>query len=482
MTDSDLLPRRYNKEMDSFHKLADALGEPVENVYNMPERERSELMTVMQIDVTVSVTPVKHVPVVPATSSHVPGPSLSQGSDGDKTESSSGLRKRKKSGGRRPFDYDSDDDFVPDESDRDKKFKFNFEEMANDFLSVYDDGSKQSSSRRQPKRAAARKTNQKNKNLDNDDITRLLDNNGADDDKLPNPAPLPDDLDFSRSTKEISTESPVKTQSVELVEQLSNLDLKKDEQYAFLLKSINERAKKPLLFAHTRDPMKLLEEDLPMLNIGSLRVWRTDSGKKMASDMETRFATHMSVIKGISEEGLISSNEESISWIKLFSLRRKTIPVKWSEDEVKPTEFDCEDMNLDEPLLSRVEKNLNGYKIPKNIDISPVSTSSTSSGWLTKPMPGASSNSQGSKLKLKKPTEKPKITLHHFYDEDKQEKPSSSRSDSEEMRKRILADKILQHLGETNEVSVHNNEKDDDEVEIVKELASPCNASGKKDK
>merc|ERR1719154_121985 len=120
--------------------------------------------------------------------------------------------------------------------------------------------------------------------------------------------------------------------------------------------------------------------------------------------------------------------------------------------------------------------------IPKNIDISPVSTSSTSSGWLTKPMPGASSNSQGSKLKLKKPTEKPRITLHHFYDEDKQEKPSSSRSDSEEMRKRRLSDKILQYLGETNEVSVHSKEKEDDEVEIVKELASPYNASGKKDK
>ena len=477
MTDSDLLPKRYNKVMDSFHKLADALGEPVENVYNMPERERSELMTVMQIDVTVSVTPVKHVS---ATSSHVPGPSLSQGSDGDKTESSSGLRKRKKSGGRRPFDYDSDDDFVPDESDRDKKFKFNYEEMENDFLSVYDDGSKQSSSRRQPKRAAARKTNQKNKNLDHDDITRLLDNNGADDDKLPNLVPLPDDLDFSRSTKEISTESPVKTQSVERVEQVSNQDLKKDEQYAFLLKSINERATKPLLFAHTRDPMKLLKEDLPMLNIGSLRAWRTDSRKKMASDdMETRFATHISVIKGISEKGLISSNDESISWIKLFSLRRKTIPVKWSEDEVKPTELDFEDMNLDEPLLSRVEKSLNGYKIPKNIDISPVSTSSTSSGWLSKPMPGASSNS--GKLKLKKPTENPKLTLHHFYQEDKQEKPSSSKSDSEEMRKRGLSEKILQHLGETNEVSVHNNEKDDDEVEIVKELASPYNASGKRD-
>jgi len=361
-----------------------------------------------------------------------------------------------------------------------KKFKFNYEKMENDFLSVYDDGSKQSSSRRQPKRAAARKTNQKNKNLDNDDITRLLDNNGADDDKLPNLAPLPDDLDFSRSTKEISTESPVKTQSVERVEQVSNQDLKKDEQYAFLLKSINERAKKPLLFAHTRDPMKLLKEDLPMLNIGSLRAWRTDSRKKMASDdMVTRFATHMSVIQGISEKGLISSNDESISWIKLFSLRRKTIPVKWSEDEVKPTELDFEDMNLDEPLLSRVEKSPNGYKIPKNIDISPVSTSSTSSGWLSKPMPGASSNS--GKLKLKKPTENPKLTLHHFYQEDKQEKPSSSKPDSEEMRKRGLSEKILQHLGETNEVSVHNNEKDDDEVEIVKELASPYNASGKRD-
>ena len=95
-------------------------------------------------------------------------------------------------------------------------------------------------------------------------------------------------------------------------------------------------------------------------------------------------------------------------------------------------------------------------------------------------MPGASSNS--GKLKLKKPTENPKLTLHHFYQEDKQEKPSSSKSDSEEMRKRGLSEKILQHLGETNEVSVYNNEKDDDEVEIVKELASPCNASGKKDK
>ena len=36
MTDSDLLPKRFNKELDNFHKLADALGEPVENVYNMP--------------------------------------------------------------------------------------------------------------------------------------------------------------------------------------------------------------------------------------------------------------------------------------------------------------------------------------------------------------------------------------------------------------------------------------------------------------
>ena len=477
MTETDLLPRRYNKEMDSFHKLADALGEPVENVYNMPERERSELMTLMQIDVTVAVTPVKHVR---ASSSHVTGRSLNQDGDGDQAESSSGLRKRKKSGGKRPFDYDSDDDFVPDESDRDKKFKFNYEEMEKDFLSVYDDGSKQSSSRRQPTRAAARKTNQRNKNLDNEDITRLLDNNGEDDDKLPNLAPLPDDLDFSRSTKEPSLEYPVKTQSLE---QVSNVELKKDEQYAFLLKSINERSKKPLLIAHTRDPTKLLEEDLPMLNIGSLREWRTESGKKR-TDMERRFSTHLSVIKGISEEGLISSQEESMSWIKMSSLRRKTIQVKWSKDEVKPTEFGCENMNLDEPLLSRVEKNLNGYKIPKNIDISPVpvSTPSSSSGWLSKPLPGASSNSQVSKLKLKKPTEKPKITLRHFYNEDKQEKPSSSRSDSEEIRKRRLSEKILEHLGETDDVSVQNNEDVDDEVEIVKEVASPYNASKKKDK
>ena len=474
MTDSDLLPRRYNKELDSFQKLADALGEPVENVYNMPEKERSELMTVMQIDISVAVTPVKLVP----SSSHDPGPSLSQGSDGDKSEASAGSRKRKKSGGKRPFDYDSDDDFVPNETDRDKKFKFNYKEMEKDFLSVYDDGSKPSSSRRQPTRAAARKNNQKNKNLNNDDISLLLDNNGEDGDDLPNLAPLPNDLDFSK-TKENLKESPAKTDSVH-VEKLPNLDLKKDEEYSLLLKSINEKAKKPLLIEHTRDPIKLLEDNLPKLKIKNLRAGRKDSKK---TDLDGRFAIHMSVIQGISKEVAHSTNEESMSWLKLSSSRRKTLPMKWSKEERKPTDdVDCEDaffdLNLDEPLINRVTTNLKDYKIPKNITISPVPTSSTSSNWLSKPVSGASSKSQGSKLKLKKPTEKPKITLDHFYDEAKQEKPSTSRSDSDETRKRRLSEKILQHLGVTDESTAKEDENDDDEVEFVKEVASPYKKEG----
>lgn len=474
MTESDLLPRRYNKELDSFQKLADALGEPVENVYNMPEKERSELMTVMQIDITVAVTPVKRVP-----SSHDPGPSLSQASDGDKSEASAESRKRKKSGGKRPFDYDSDDDFVPNESEKDKKFKFNYEEMEKDFLSVYDDGSKPSSSRRQPTRAAARRTNQKNKNLNNDDISLLLDNNGEDGDDQPNLAPLPNDLNFSK-TKENPTESSAKMDSVH-VEKLPNLDLKKDEEYSLILKRINAKAKKPLLIEHTRDPMKLLEENLPTLRIKDLRAGRKESKK---TDLD-RFTIHMSVIKGISKEVTHSANEESMSWLKLSSSRRKTVPIKWSKEEEKPTDdVDCEDaffdLNIDEPLINRVASNLKDYKIPKNITISPVPTPSTSSSWLSKPMSGASSKSQGSKLKLKKPTEKPKITLDHFYDEAKQEKPSSSRSDSDETRQRRLSEKILQHLRETDE-STTKEDENDEEVKFVKEVASPYSTSRRKD-
>ena len=462
--------------MDSFQKLADALGEPVENVYNMPEKERSELMTVMQIDISVAVTPVKQVP----SSSHDPGPSLSQGSDGDKSDAKAGSRKRKKSGGKRPFDYDSDDEFVPNESDRDKKFKFNYKEMEKDFLSVYDDGSKPSSSRRQPTRAAARKTNQKNKKLNNDDISLLLDNNGEDGDDLPNLAPLPNDLDFSK-TKEIPRESPVKKDSVH-VEKLPNIDLEKDEEYSRILKSINEKAKKPLMIEHTRDPMKLLEENLPKLRIKDLRAGRNETKK---SDLDRRFVIHMSVIKGISKEVSHSTNEESMSWLKLSSSRRKTVPMKWSKEEKKPTDdLDYEDafidLNLDEPLINRVQTSLKDYKIPKNITISPVPNHPTSSNWLSKPVTGASSKSQVSKLKLKKPTEKPKITLDHFYDEAKQEKPSTSRSDSDETRKKRLSAKILEHLGETDESSAKEDENDD-EVKFVKEVASPYTAKRRKD-
>ena len=520
MTDSDLLPKRFNKELDNFHKLADALGEPVENVYNMPEKERTELMTVMQIDVTVAVTPVEQVP----SSSKVLGPSVSQGSDEDKSEASSGRKPKKSGGGKRPFDYESDDDdFVPQDSDRDKKFKFNdvYDEMAKDFMSVYDDGSKQSSSRRQPSRAAARKTNQRNKNLGNDDISQLLDNNGDDGDSLPNLAPLPDDLDFSK-TKENDTESPAKKESVN-VEKVSKVDQEKDEQYSLLLKNINEKAQKPLMIDHTRDPMKLLEENLPMLRIENLRKARTESKK---TDLEKRFAIHMSVIKGLSKEIPHSTNDESMSWIKLSSSKQKTIPMSWSKEEGKPTDVaDCEDdfiddplvskveknldgykipknsvvkpvsdadpeddffddLNLDEPLVSKVAKNLDGYRIPKNIDIKPVPKPkpSTSSNWLSKPSPESSSKSQGSKLKLKKPMEKPKITLDHFYDEAKQQKASSSRSDpilsnrsdSDEARKKRLSLKILQHL-EDNELTAKKDESDEDEVKFVKEVASPHN-------
>ena len=520
MTDSDLLPKRFNKELDNFHKLADALGEPVENVYNMPEKERSELMTVMQIDVTVAVTPVKKVPSSP----NVPGPSLSQGSEGDRSEASSGRKRKKSGGGKRPFDYESDDDdFVPQESDRDKKFKFNnvYDDMAKDFLSVYDDGSKPSSSRRQPSRAAARKTNQRNKNLGNDDISQLLDNNGDDGDGLPNLAPLPGDLVFSK-TKENVTESPAKKESVH-VEKVPKVDHEKNEEYSLLLKSINEKAKKPLMIEHTRDPMKLLEENLPMLRIENLERARTESKK---TDLEKKFAIHMSVIKGLSKEIPHSANDESISWIKLSSSRRITIPMNWSKEEGKPIDADCEEDFIDETLASKVEKNLHGYKIPKNIVITPVSdadpeddffddlnleeplvsrvannlddgykiprksnvkqvpTPSTSSRWISKPMPeSSSSKSQGSKLKLKKPIEKPKITLDHFYDEAKQQKPSSStrsdpilsnRSDSDEARKKRLSLKILQHL-EDPELTAKKDDSDEDEVKFVKEVASPHN-------
>ena len=474
--------------MDLFKKLAEALGEPVENVYNMQERERSELMIAMQIDVTVAVMPVKQP-------TDEPGTSRSQGSAGDKGDPSVGNKKRKKqkSGGSRrlPFDYDSDNDFVPDDSERNKKFKFNYDEMASDFRSVYDDGSKPSSSRRRPARLAAQKADTKNKNLDNDEIASLLD----DTEGSVEPPFRPADSDFSRRPQKTHTESPARVEKVTGTK-LPNLDHNNAEDYSILLKKINREAKRHLLIDHVRDPSKLLEEDLPKLNIAELR---KGAGKSQQKDTERSLKVHFSVLKGVSDKGLVVGSVEPLSWLKLSTSRKKTLPVKWVKEEERQIEVCNEDaffdLNLDEPLISRVE---NKSKVEKEKEVnvvSPVPAPSTST-WLSKADPSTNGSSQGSRLRLKKlMTETSKIEIDKVEKQSMEQKdvsdemrrkrqfdavkPSMQEKDDEIRRKKLFG-QINQHLELSKEEANKKNENDDIEIEIVKEVASPhCNKRGK---
>ena len=328
--------------MESFKKLAEALDEPLDHVYNLQEEEREQLMTLFNIERSDHAVD-EYEQEFPY---RVPG---SQGT------------KRN----RLLIDDDDDDDFV--ESKKTKQFRFLPPD--HDLVSLYDQNQKSGS--RRPRRAANKKANLT--------ITQINDElSGDDDDDV-----YEDDYFEERKKKEvpeivISEDDPREEQVVEaaraardhqaveepIEESVDVADIAKEDtevkavSFADIINKINQLSETPALIEHPRDPEDVLvERSLPMMTLAKLQQLNInpdslDSTNQRAAsshvDQSERsrkpsLEDHMNMLEKIAVKAPVHGDIVPVAWQRLINTRRKMINVIWKHEDVEKIDDNCDD-------------------------------------------------------------------------------------------------------------------------------------------
>jgi len=468
----DLTARIFERRERALdQKLADALQEPLENVVNLPQIEKANLINVLHINVDIALD----------AEDEGGRENIVSNPDSSKSKKVSKKRRRRSS----MDDDDDDDDFVVDKTSEKSAFEDNIDM---DLLGLYSEAPGPSGFRKST-RQAAKRANVANKKVN------LVENKGN---------------RFTFEEKEVvepvqAEKNIVKVEEYEELEPKTNDDIAKDTKtsdfstkgkkedsqkaYAETISYINSKLKSTALIEHvTPDVSKIFRDldSLPVFDMNKIKVPVTccDPNEVPA------FLKHNLMLKTISSHGTdIGSNESNLSepvlMQKLLATKRKILKVNLSKDAngdkvvdeiddiFDSNENSNEPLEISESSSSReTSVNVNDSLKHGSSDISLTNElpklNLTNSGFLGKPVPR---KSNGNKLKLKSTKNRQAsggLQIDHFYDKtiDKKTEVPQHGENSEELSNAI--GKIL-----SNSKSCFKVDEDNEEVKIVEEMSSP---------
>jgi len=463
---------RRERELDQ--QLADSLGESLENVINLPQIEKANLMNVMHINVDISVDEGS-VNVVTGLDDAV--------SNRDSMKTKESKKRRRKSS------MDDDDDFVVDNTSEKLAFVDNLDM---NLLDLYSPGTSGSG---RPTRQAAKRANVANKRVN------LVENEGSKV-KFENDAALKPQHVESITT-DLEKEEPKTSDNKETIEPIEPLKQGKEESfqkdYAETISYINSKLKSPALLEHVTPNISKIFSDLdslPVFDMNKLKVPVTCCDPKEIP----AFLKHNFMLKTISSHGTVcganSSNlSEPVTMHKILATKRKILKVNLSKDSNgdKLVDDEIEDIlnsneNSNEALVitdssSSRETSINDA--PKNgfssSDISlglDLRNLTSKSGFLSKPVLKTTTGT-GKRLKLK-PTKKKQasgggLQIDHFYDRASDNKKKIPNLELTDAIGKILSNPKINLTKEDGSCfeDDEDDEGDTEEVKIVEEMSSP---------
>jgi len=465
-------------------QLADSLGESLENVINLPQIEKANLMNVMHINVDISVDAVDEgsVNVVTGVDDAV--------SNRDSMKTKESKKRRRKSS------MDDDDDFVVDNTSEKSAFVDNLDM---NLLDLYSPGTSGSG---RPTRQAAKRANVANKRVN------LVENEGSKV-KFENDAAVKPQHVESITT-DLEKEEPKTSDNIEPIEPIEPPKQEKEESfqkdYAETISYINSKLKSPALLEHVTPNISKIFSDLdslPVFDMNKLKVPETCCDPKEVP----AFLKHNFMLKTISSHGTVcganSSNlSEPVTMQKLLATKRKILKVNLSKDSNgdKLVDDEIEDIldsneNSNEALVitdssSSRETSINDA--PKNefssSDISlgcdlrnlnSMNGENSASGFLSKPVLKTTTAGNGNRLKLKTTKKKQAsgggLRIDHFYDRAFDNKMKIPNPELTDAIGKILSNPKINLTKEDG--SCFEDDEDDEggseEVKIVEEMSSP---------
>ena len=340
-----------NKDMRRFEKLATALGEPLENVSNMQETERSQLMIAMGInDARNESVDEDEGDIYPPQNDNQepskPGSKRKRKSSNfldededfvpsdsndlfDKVRNmvpreQSNPRKRRAS---KQKDEDDDADFVDVKSNN---FSQQIENLSKDFLVDVPGPSTSAYGTGRSSRLAAKKANLK---LTKSQIAECLESSQD----------SQDDFVVNNHSFPIVDK---KTEIVEPIKSKKNNDNKEpnqeivqnnqDQEAVKLVSSVNSKLKEPFLINHIQSPQEILNMDLPVFDVNLLQKLKESRPSISQDNNDELIVKNVLFLNNLTSQGLVHANYRSpdnLPWQKLMTTRAKLIKVKFNKDE-----------------------------------------------------------------------------------------------------------------------------------------------------
>ena len=334
---------RHKEEMQKFTRLAAAIGESVEDVCNMPDEERTQLMKVMHMEDEEG-----------AGGGTKPENEGNHSKDEVEEDTPS---KRSRRGKRKPvfdalFDWNNDDDFV-DDTKKPKDTSGAAGSKDSGWLSVTDQPSTSSglTASGRPSRHAAVKANARVEFINRlytrpQSHSRLDVSTDIEEFQSQEVQPRRKSMDHTSPIKRESTRlrSQIKGNSYEPNATANESKRDEDDKIAQLIDSLNGKLKMSPLIPHIQSPKDFMRDldDLPLMDCNKLQQ-RIGIESKDDAATDSILSKHLKIVRNISSKGLVHSTRSPLSWQKVLSSRKKHLEVNLKRNqaaEVDLTNFE----------------------------------------------------------------------------------------------------------------------------------------------
>ena len=374
---------RHKEEMQKFTRLAAAIGESVEDVCNMPDEERTQLMKVMHMEDEEG-----------AGGGTKPENEGNHSKDEVEEDTPS---KRSRRGKRKPvfdalFDWNNDDDFV-DDTKKPKDTSGAAGSKDSGWLSVTDQPSTSSglTASGRPSRHAAVKANARVECI-NRLYTRPQSHSRLD-------VGSTDDIEEFQSQevqprrKSMEHTSPIKRESTRLRSQIKGNSYEpnataneskrdEDDKIAQLIDSLNGKLKMSPLIPHTQSPKDFMRDldDLPLMDCNKLQQ-RIGIESKDDAATDSILSKHLKIVRNISSKGLVHSTRSPLSWQKVLSSRKKHLEVNLKRNQA--AEVDLTNFETNAELTGKQKQEVETLSIARFIKKPSLSNAGSSISKLS---------------------------------------------------------------------------------------------------
>ena len=356
---------RHKEEMQKFTRLAAAIGESVEDVCNMPDEERTQLMKVMHMEDEEG-----------AGGGTKPENEGNHSKDEVEEDTPS---KRSRRGKRKPvfdalFDWNNDDDFV-DDTKKSKDTSGAAGSKDSGWLSVTDQPSTSSglTASGRPSRHAAVKANARVECINRlytrpQSHSRLDVSTDIEEFQSQEVQPRRKSMDHTSPIKRESTRlrSQIKGNSYEPNATANESKRDEDDKIAQLIDSLNGKLKMSPLIPHTQSPKDFMRDldDLPLMDCNKLQ---RRIGIELKDDAATDsiLSKHLKIVRNISSKGLVHNSRSPLSWQKVLSSRKKHLEVNLERNQVGEVDLTNLETNADAELTEKQKQKVETHSIAR---------------------------------------------------------------------------------------------------------------------